>query len=266
MDEARLAIDCLHYYNLFICESESDMQVLSDTLHHLPMQPLKMVVFLLMNDAFINLLPDDHMYAPSNVNDVRDLVFGPSVDHQKCVEMIMEMLSARNYVLPAEMLSVSIDAKVYSLYNAIDDRKMTMVDLLQLGLDDCGSIASNSADSPSSSSKTAERASELKTAIDKLKEKRENYIADRSHNEQFHDLARIGYFLLAIESPIDPSLGMNGTERFLGALRLSLQHNSILDVRGVDLKPVDFTHTSINFEGSRVLITPEQVRIIVRAS
>jgi hypothetical protein len=259
MKEARLAIDCLHYYFLFVCESQDDVATLGTTLRHLPTPSLKMVVFLLMNDAFINLLPDNHPLAPLQINDHRDLVFDSEVSAQQCVDMIFAMLAARNYVLPAEMLSVSIDAKLYSLYNAIDDRKLTLADLLMLGSDGVGLEHENTLceDEEDNTSDSCERKNLLIATVDRLQALRHQYIADRKSNEKFHDMARVGYFLLALNSPADPSLGMNSTERLIGALRLSIQHDAVIDIRACDVSNVDMH--ALNFENAKVLIAKEQV-------
>jgi hypothetical protein len=253
MLEARLAIDCLHYYYLFVCETKEDVSTLPETLCRLPLESLKMVIFLLMNDAFINLIPDEEELAASQINDHRDIIFYPEVGPPRCVEMIFVMLAARNFALPAEMLSVSIDAKLYSLYNAIDDRKLTLQDLLQLGAEDIG-ISDGSEDMDD----RPDRKRLMEQTVQRLLQLRQQFIADRKSNEKFHDKARIGYFLQSLSSPPDPSLGMNSTERLIGAIRLSIQHNELVDLRSCDLRSVDMP--AVSFEKAKVLMTRDQVR------
>lgn len=280
-----MAIDCLHYYYLFVCEAPSDVSTLRDTLSHLNLDSLKMVTFLLMNDGFINLLPDDHEYAPLRINDHRDLVFDSSVDAKACTTMIFAMLEARSFWLPAEMLSVSIDAKLYSLYNAIDDRKLTLIDLLQLGTEAVGATEASGAEeversargssypSADNANSANEDVSDINESgessadtrqndavvemVQRLQTLRQQYVADRKTNEKFHDNARIKYFLDSLNSPVDPSLGMNSTERLTGALRLSVQHDSVLDLRECDLRGVDFQN--LNFDRAKVILRADQV-------
>ena len=238
----RDAIDSLNYFYL-LCDIKKaeDIQTILQTVSDVH---LKHLAYMILNTIQINLLPNEHEYSAMMLCHNREKIFTSS--NEEIYQMLNTMLIARNYNVPREVISTSLDQKFYGLYNAISDTNLAIGDVEAL-FEEFDSAQKEI----------------LIPLIADIKICRKAGLADQEENCRKCDFDKMADFFLALNDDPDLALEMNATDRLGGIIKIARELKIPIDLQSVDLSKVDFNN--IDITSVDILLTDEQEAKYFRA-
>ena len=249
IEECKNSLDCLLNFFLFACVKEFDIPI---TVRPLSLEDLRRTTFSLMNDQDINAIPEDEEMSYIWMNENRIEVFQKT--HEELCNMLQRMLQARNYYLPEEVLSLSIDRKTYNFEEEISSSKIYMEDMQKNFIyiqvkSEHGRI-------------TVEH---LNERIIHIKQRQAEILEERKLRRDENNIYRRNVYLGQLNAELDPVLKQGPTERLSEVMKLSRgkKQYAVVDLRFTDVSRVNFdkidftnVYSQLTIEQERLYLTP----------